>query len=98
MYFYLKVDRLDGESVGAFYYPLGTEPGAKLVERIVRRLEFYRRKGFQITHFEKRPGYKEATRPDGVKLELTVMHCKQPMQLAMNVEWEVDDENHATLH
>jgi hypothetical protein len=97
MYFYLEVDRIDAESVGAFYYPLGTEPGDKLVERFVRRLEVYRRQGFQIIHFEKRLGYKEATRSDGVTLKLTIVHSKQPMELGANVGWEGDDAC-TTLH
>lgn len=93
MYFYLEVDRLDDISVGAFYYPLGTEPEL-LIDRLVRRLEFYRRKGFSITHFEERPYYKEAkNRTNNIKLSLTVMFSEKPMQLAANVWSEGDAAN-----
>lgn len=100
-YFYLQVDRLDGESTGAIYYPLGCKSGTRLAERVARWMEVYRKKGFSIIHFSHRPGYRQATRGDGVKLELIVIKREQPFPARMcNVGFENgdDDENPATIH
>lgn len=97
-YFYLQVDRLDGQSVGAFYYPLGCKSGITLTERVAQRLDFYRDKGFRIIHFSHRPGYKQATRADGVKLELIIISRKTPMVISRNVGLEDSDGDHAAIH
>lgn len=95
-YFYLQVDRLDEQSVGAFYYPMGRDP-QKLHDRLCAMLDSYREKGFRILHFPNTPLTKHATRKDGVRLELIVIEEAQPLQLGMNVDWRGDDENHATV-
>ena len=99
-YFYLQVDRLDGETPGAIYYPLGCKSGNKLTELVARWLEVYRNKGFRIIHFSHRPGYKQATRADGVKLELLVIMRETPFPAsACNVGFEKgDDDDNTVLH
>lgn len=96
-YFYLQVDRLDGETAGAFYYPLGIHDGEKLAERVGRHLDVYRQRGFRIIHFSNRPGYKQATHPCGIKLELIVLRREKPMQMNYSVGLEDDDAN-TVLH
>jgi hypothetical protein len=96
-YFYLQVDRLDGESACAFFYPMGQD-SSKVQARLATYLDSYRDKGFRISHFDDKPLCKHATRKDGVKLELLVVMKETPLKLALNVEWSGDDENHATAH
>lgn len=95
-YFYLQVSRLDSEGACAFFYPMGQD-NSKVQARLVTYLDNYRDKGFRIIHFHDKPLCKHATRKDGVKLELLVVKKERPIQLAMNVDWRGDDENHAAI-
>lgn len=90
-YFYLQVDRIDAESIGAFYYPMGTD-AAKVPAKLATLLDTYRGKGFRIIHDPAMPMCKRATRSDGVKLELVVIQEERPIALGINVDWRGDDE------
>lgn len=98
-YFYLQVDRLDGQSACAFFYPMGQDK-SKVQARLANYLDSYRDKGFRISHFPDKPLCKHAIRKsDGVKLELLVVMKETPLRMALNVDWNGgDDADHAAIH
>lgn len=97
-YFYLQVDRLDGESACAFFYPMGCDPH-KVTDRFATYLDSYRDKGFCIVHLPGKPLCKHAIRKsDGVKLELLVVMKETPLKLALNVDFQGGDDEHAAIH
>lgn len=96
-HYYLQVERLDEEGACAFYFAMGSKEEA-LPRRIGVQLDIYRKQGFLIIHFQKRPNLKHARREDGVRLKILLIEREEPLGLCANADWDFGGDDASVLH